>query len=505
MLYIVFSHKWKILLCFVIATAAAVWYVSHAPTGYVAEARVLVRADRAGLAVDPSGTGALLESGRIGVNLRGELGIIQSRGLAERVIDALGIEQVFGLPPQAETVASAPTESLPSRLPPPSAFVRVLGFLNLLPEPVSLRERAIQAVMGRLSVGETTQTSGVLSMTYTSGRPELAQRVLDAIVNQYVQLHFELNKAQLSPEFLSAKVVELKEKLAQKDNALQQLTKDPTGGSIVGQQDALPKQLSNLEAQRDDGLAQVRAAKARIEFLENLMAAHPLDGATNSQIAGRIAELQLQEIQLRSGPAPDPRKLQEVRTEIKSLQRMQAAKGGVSQGAESPVDSIQQDLFLRVVAAKEDMEAQTARLQELEPKIASLRESVASLASHKDEIAALNQERATIESEYSQYLNSLRTAEIAAALDRDKIGNVSVIQKATALPGSTREPHKLLAILVFLPFFGLCGGFTLAFVLEYLNHTLRTTNQVERQLGLPVLASLPYSRKARLLVHKESA
>ena len=42
---------------------------------------------------------------------------------------------------------------------------------------------------------------------------------------------------------------------------------------------------------------------------------------------------------------------------------------------------------------------------------------------------------------------------------------------------------------------GLIGGFGLAFVMEYLDHSLRTSEDVEHYLNLPVLACIPETKR----------
>jgi uncharacterized protein involved in exopolysaccharide biosynthesis len=77
---------------------------------------------------------------------------------------------------------------------------------------------------------------------------------------------------------------------------------------------------------------------------------------------------------------------------------------------------------------------------------------------------------------------------ISDASDR-RIAQVSMLSPAT-LPRRPIKPQKRVLVLVGC-LIGLLGGFGAAFVLEYLDHSLKTREDVEHYLGLPVLAAIP--------------
>lgn len=77
-----------------------------------------------------------------------------------------------------------------------------------------------------------------------------------------------------------------------------------------------------------------------------------------------------------------------------------------------------------------------------------------------------------------------------------QVENVVVVDQAN-LPISPVKPQKMLIVAV-AGFLGLMSSLFLAFILEYLDNTLKTPNDVERYLGLPVLASIPRFRPADL-------
>ena len=80
-------------------------------------------------------------------------------------------------------------------------------------------------------------------------------------------------------------------------------------------------------------------------------------------------------------------------------------------------------------------------------------------------------------------------------MDSEKIANVSLIQPARA-PRNPVSPKKMLNLIIAI-FIGTSGGLGLAFSREYLDDKIEKIEDVETELQLPVLASIPvFEQKA---------
>ena len=74
-----------------------------------------------------------------------------------------------------------------------------------------------------------------------------------------------------------------------------------------------------------------------------------------------------------------------------------------------------------------------------------------------------------------------------------EVDNVSVLDEAI-VPTRHVSPNERLNIAIGLVL-GLMLGVFIVFVREYLDNTVKTKEDVDRQLGLPVIASIPYMEK----------
>jgi len=68
-------------------------------------------------------------------------------------------------------------------------------------------------------------------------------------------------------------------------------------------------------------------------------------------------------------------------------------------------------------------------------------------------------------------------------------GDVHVIDPAVA-PSAPIKPRKLLNFAISL-LLALFAGVGMAFLLEYLDDTIKTPQELEAELGLPVLGTIP--------------
>ena len=94
------------------------------------------------------------------------------------------------------------------------------------------------------------------------------------------------------------------------------------------------------------------------------------------------------------------------------------------------------------------------------------------------------------EENYLLYLHKQEEARISDALDQQRISNV-LVAEAASVPFKPQR-HRLM----FLMIGGVLAGFTsitLAFVMDRLDPSFRTPQEVEDYLGSPVLAALPKS------------
>ena len=77
-----------------------------------------------------------------------------------------------------------------------------------------------------------------------------------------------------------------------------------------------------------------------------------------------------------------------------------------------------------------------------------------------------------------------------AVIELKKVDSVSIVDSAV-IPDKPVKPNKTLNVLIAFVI-GLMASVGLAFLLDYLDNTVKTSNDVETLLGIPVLGVIPF-------------
>jgi uncharacterized protein involved in exopolysaccharide biosynthesis len=115
--------------------------------------------------------------------------------------------------------------------------------------------------------------------------------------------------------------------------------------------------------------------------------------------------------------------------------------------------------------------------------------SLASLREKKVKIDELSRVVDLNRDAFMLYGKKLEEGRIATGLGKEQLANVALIGPPRATSGTDLE--KRVILVVFSAFVGLALGIAIALGFEFLNSALRTRQDVEYYVGLPVLAAVP--------------
>ncbi|MBN2323613.1 MAG: hypothetical protein JXQ30_07760 [Spirochaetes bacterium] len=159
--------------------------------------------------------------------------------------------------------------------------------------------------------------------------------------------------------------------------------------------------------------------------------------------------------------------------------------------SQAAIEAMRPNIDLRDLLQQEEirLESLQARLEILNEQIKKPNKDLADLRANERKYIFLQRRVETLDENYRRYLASLEQARIARTLESQEISNVSVMQKPTFIIEPISEGRKkILALGLFL---GIIGGIGLAFILEYLNHKVRSVEDVEKRLALHNIAAIP--------------
>jgi uncharacterized protein involved in exopolysaccharide biosynthesis len=133
-----------------------------------------------------------------------------------------------------------------------------------------------------------------------------------------------------------------------------------------------------------------------------------------------------------------------------------------------------------------------ARVETLKARLREVQQKTKQLAELAPQIEDLERKREMDEANYKYFAASLEKARIDEALDPAKMPNISAVQRPSPPILETKKRDK---IVIGLAGVGVALGVALALLRGLiLNQTVGRPLQLERQLHIPLMLSIPYSR-----------
>ncbi|MFH0787232.1 MAG: Wzz/FepE/Etk N-terminal domain-containing protein [Pseudomonadota bacterium] len=147
-------------------------------------------------------------------------------------------------------------------------------------------------------------------------------------------------------------------------------------------------------------------------------------------------------------------------------------------------------LFNREVKA--DLDGRSVDIIAIESRVKSLKQVVdqySALAQKQLEYSRIYRNYEVFEEGYQELLRDIQKARLSEAMDKYKLASVEVVDRAK-VPRVPIKPDIIFNTLIG-GLIGLLLGLGLAFVTDGFDHTLKSVEEVERHLDIPVLGSLP--------------
>jgi polysaccharide biosynthesis transport protein len=491
-LYIVFKHKWKIIILSLLGFgASAAVFVNQKPM-YSSTAKLLVRYVMETGTIDPytemKSPGGGSRRGADPVILT-EIEILTSLDLAREVAQAV----------QAEIAGTG--KVIPGIEDPQAAALAILGKLMVYPG----------------------DSPNVLYVTYGNNQREIPKLTLEKLVEHYFKRHLEIHRSAVAFDTVSAQTEEVRRRLEQTESELNALR---TETGIVSLADAVTV-LSAQKAKTQEDLMKSKADLAeQVATIESLAKAGAEAAGVQSAATddgGVKAAQQLKD----ANPIPQQvitefrtvmelltflqKRDVELRIKFRTGNRLLAQNQQQIDNYESRRRGMVEkypNLAAEAVVLGEDsadprrnLDTERARLAAITAKIEVLKMHLEEIGNQFKEhyaigarIEALDRKKQMEEVEYRSIEEKLKEAKLREALDPASMPNITLVQKPTE-PMKTYD-EKIKKIAMGLAGGGIAVGVGLAFLIELLfDRRVKRPTEIQTRLQLPLLLSIPYIRR----------
>ena len=490
------QHKGKGACWFILVVAATATVILYWPRGYRSEAKLFVRLGRESVSLDPTATMgqtiAVSESRENEIN--SILEILKSRDVAERVVDLVGPELVLN------RSSLAGGSNLPDGLRRPFKWLGdAIGKLPSLDAvPVSDHERAVTLLENSLEIWTPKKTS-VIGIRFLGATPEAAQRVVAAVLETYRSEHVRLHRTERSYGFFDEQKQLLQDKLRQAHDELRDAKNQVGLNSIESQQLTIQDEVRAIEAQSGAAQSELAASEAKVGALKRALDAVPAKVVTQEVVGfpnqaadlmhDSLFKLQAAQSEMQSRYTADHPLMIAMNEQIRKLQATLDEQPKERTQSTTAVHPGHQQLELSWLTEQANLASLQARVAKLEAQHAVALERVKDLNSKESGVAQAQRQVDLLEANYRTYAEKLEQARIDQQLETEQISNVNILEPATYV-AKAATPNRLLVGGLGL-ILAVSGSILICLLADYSDHSLKTPDDVEKSLDLPVLMSIP--------------
>ncbi|MGH6952089.1 MAG: GumC family protein [Vitreimonas sp.] len=449
-----------------IALVACFSYFVFQPPQYTATALVLIQAGPERVLSQQQMVVGGETSPNAGQLVDSQLEVLRSRMLAARLVDSLGLVN----DPEWNSLAA------PSRRAAAAALTST--------EREEIRQDVVDAVSGATSVSRRGQTYAA-DVSATSQNPERAAEMANRLIELFQQYQMEarLESSSRANAWLSERVTELRQRVQEKE-AIAERYRAQTGllsseGALLTERQSTELQAAVMQARADLAEKQARYAQVQ-ELIDGGGSAETIAGVLNSVVIGQLraqeADIARRQADMESRYADTHPALVNVQAERQDIRaQIRAEIGRIATGMRNDVAIAQ------------------TRLDRLQADMGQMR---GELAGSNEQMVTLRQYESEVDAARTVYQSFLqRFHEIA---EQGTIRNAPAqIVSAASAPSERSSPR--LSIALVLSVAAAAGlGLAAGFLVEALDDSFDSADDVEQKTGLPALASIPSVRRSEL-------
>ena len=365
--------------------------------------------------------------------------------------------------------------------------------LDLAPDPLQIDPARASALLGGFKGSVRVAlipNSRIIEVHYRSADPQMASNVVNTLMQTYVEnnLKSRFESTMQASDWLQKQLVDMQMKVETSQEKLVRYQKeheilgiDEKQNITTAKLDELNKQLTSAESDRMDKEAFYRLVEAGDPDAV-AASAGGLDTGGGSQSAsgllenlrGKQADIRIQAADLNTQFGPSYPKLAQLNNQLKEIDaQIQAEmKKIVSKVRGQYMTALQRENMLRDALEKQKQEANKLNESAIEYNL-------------------LKRDADTYRTLYEGLLQKLKEAGVSAGL---KSNNFRIVDSARP-PTYPIEPN-IPRNLGFAFLLGSATGVGLAFLLEGLDNTIRTTEQAQMVSGLAPLGMIPLGSKS---------
>lgn len=338
--------------------------------------------------------------------------------------------------------------------------------------------------------GRPTAATIAFRLSYRGRDPAVVQNIANVLTSLYLEENLKVREAQTrgATRFLEDEMARVKSQLEEIDQRISGF-KQKNLNNIPELVTFNIQALDRTERDIDQLNSQLSVLRERESYLETQLAS--LSAVDDNPDRQRLTELRLQLTSLLtrvSEEYPDVRKL---RAEIAELEGQFKAGSGPDAGREDRPDNPSYvTLAAQLAGVRSEIAAGRQQLADFYRKRDEFRARAEQAPQVEEGYKALLAGRNNVQAKYDDLSGRYMEARVAQGLEQDQMGERFTLIEAATLPEKPVSPNRMAILLIgFVLALGAGGG--AAALRESVDRSAHGVEDLNRQVKLPVLASIP--------------
>jgi len=397
-------------------------------------------------------------------------------------------------------------------------------------DPITAAKRALTVTPGTGKPPETL----VFRLSYTAGKPHLAQQVTDALISLFIEenLAQRQRQSEATTNFLASQVEETRGRLNEQVERLQKF-KAHYLGQLPEQKESNMQILSSLQSRLQSANDALNRAQQQKLYLESLSQQYKsLEASLNrgdtstlespAAIDKELERLRAQLTTLRgqyTDRHPDVLNTKEEIAQAEKLKKriedqISTAKSGPGPADATPHPSswaeIQQlspmiQVESQLKSNSREIETAQASIKELEQEISAYQARLEVTPMREQELQELTFGYDQIKGNYESLLARQNDSQVATNLEKRQGGQQFVVLNPPSLPVKPNAPDRFMLALIGLGV-GVALGLIVAVISELTQDQLHTHGELQGLVDAPIVAEVPalLSTTERQAVYRKS-
>ena len=349
------------------------------------------------------------------------------------------------------------------------------------PTEEEMKELKIKGMASMISAGisvfRESQEGNIVVVSFTSPNPAFAQKIVNSVASAYKGALLDMSTQSTGEtiEWMKAKADLQREKLEASEKILQEYKKINDIYTVGNEELLFPQKITELSRKLTIAQAEVKEIESLYREISRISPAKALNIAVVAENA-TVGNLR--------------RKIIDKEQEIKGLSKKIGPKHPQMLQAQNDMDALQDKLNVEIQAViqsiKNNYELAEEKANSIQRLLDQTKQSAAIMSDKFIQYQILNRDVEVNRLLYERLISRIKETN---ATENKQTIDVWVVEEASMPVFPTTKGPKRTIMLGLIA--SLMAGIGLAFFLEYMDNTVKTAEDAEARLDIPVLGMVP--------------